>query len=289
MSADKVGSMQTSEARRPADRARAFTSGPLRHVVRHLYALVKTVLDSVRHRRVVTTRWVPSEGRWHYRWPEGRVVDEGRWKDAQGWATRGFYYGMDDLLFRRYRPAAGDVIFDVGAGDGGETFYLASMVGAAGRVVSVEAASAPFNRLKELVRRNGWSQVTPLHIALSSKPGMVSISDDPEQWVAGNIYESQGSADVEARTLDDVCESLGIERVDWVKLNIEGAEKDALRGMERMAPRISNFTISCHDFLGTEWGRSKDEVLAWLAEHGFSAEMRGEGDFVQQLYLYAWK
>ncbi len=278
-----------TEPTRSARDTGALGSGALRHGVRHAYSIVKTVLDSVRQRRLVTTRWVASEERWHYRWPEGRVADGGRWKDAQGWATRGTYYGMDDLLFSRYRPRAGDVVFDVGAGDGGETLYLASMVGTSGRVVSVEAAPTPFGRLHELVRRNAWPQVTPLHIALTSTPGSVTISDDPERWVAGNIFEAEGSVEVEGRTFDDVCDSLGIEHVDWVKMNIEGAEKDALRGMERMAPHIQNFTISCHDFLGTEWGRSKDEVLAWLEGHGFNAEMRGEGDFVQQLYVYAWR
>lgn len=217
------------------------------------------------------------------------MADEGRWKDAQGWATRGFYYGMDDLLFRRYRPREGDVVFDVGAGDGGETFYLAGMVGRSGRVVSIEAAPSPFRRLHDLATRNRWSQVTLLNVALASQPGRLTISDDPETWVAGNIFESDGAVEVVAETFDDLCERLGIDQVDWVKLNIEGAEKDALRGMERMAPRIRNFTISCHDFLGTEWGRSKDEVLDWLATHGFTAEVRGEGDFVQQLYVYAWR
>lgn len=279
----------SSHQRSAKGMATAITAGPLRHLVRHAYACAKTGSDSLRRRRLVTTRWVPSEDRWHYSWPEGRVADTGRWRDAQGWATRGTYYGMDDLLFRRYRPKAGDVVFDVGAGDGGETFYLASMVGETGRVISVEAARWPLGRLQELVRLNGWPQVTVLHAALTSSPGTVTISDDPDQWVAGNIFESGGSDMVEGRTFDEICESLGIEQVDWVKLNIEGAEKDALRGMERMAPHIRHFTISCHDFLGTEWGRSKDEVLAWLEAHGFTAEMRGEGDFVQELYVYAWR
>lgn len=270
-------------------RARHRPSAVARHAVRLGYGVAKTVGDSIRHREVVSTRWVPSEDRWHYRWPEGRVADEGRWKDAQGWATRGFYYGMDDLLFRRYRPKPGDVVFDVGAGDGGETLYLASMVGESGRVVSIEAAPSPFRRLQDLVARNSWAHVTPLNVALSSEPGTISISDDPEGWVAGNVFETEGSVEVRADTFDDLCEQLGIGRVHWVKMNIEGAEKDALRGMERMAPHIDNFTISCHDFLGTEWGRSKDEVLAWLETHGFTAEMRGEGDFVQQLYVYAWR
>ena len=156
-------------------------------------------------------------------------------------------------------------------------------------MVSIEAAPSPFRRLQDLAHRNMWTQVTPLNVALTSTAGTVSISDDPEQWVAGNIFESEGSVEVEARTFDEICNDLGIERVDWVKMNIEGAEKDALRGMERMAPHIGNLTISCHDFLGTEWGRSKDEVLAWLEAHGFTAEMRDKGDFVQQLYVYAWR
>lgn len=263
--------------------AARIARGPLRNPTRHVYAAGKTVLDTVRRRQLVTTRWVSSENRWHYRWPEGRVVD------AQGWATRGHYYGMDDLLFRRYRPRAGDVVFDIGAGDGGETLYLANMVGTTGRVVAVEAAPTPYHRLADTTARNAWPQVTTLNVALTSTPGEVSISDDPEAWVGGNIFESKGSVTVDGRTFDEICESLRIEHVDWVKLNIEGAEKDALRGMERMAPNIRNFTISCHDFLGTDWGRSKVFVLGWLEAHGFTAEMRGEGDFVQELYVYAWR
>lgn len=280
--------MSSTPSQQPSTAA-ARASGVARHLVRLAYGVAKTAGDSVRHRQPVTTRWVPAENRWHYRWPEGRVADEGRWKDAQGWATRGFYYGMDDLLFRRYRPRTGDVVFDVGAGDGGETFYLASMVGSSGRVVSVEAAPSPFRRLADLVSRNDWPQVTPLNVALASAPGTLSISDDPEGWVAGNVFEADGSVEVRAETFDDLCERLGIDHVQWVKMNIEGAEKDALRGMERMAPHVDNLTISCHDFLGTEWGRSKDDVLAWLADHGFEAQMRDEGDFVQQLYVYAWR
>ena len=89
--------------------------------------------------------------------------------------------------------------------------------------------------------------------------------------------------------MDELCESLGIEQVDWIKLNIEGAEKEALRGMERMAPRVRNLTISCHDFLGTEWGRSKDVVTEWLLGHGFTVEQRDDEDEVFGLYLYAWR
>lgn len=261
--------------------------GLLRDVVRAGYGAAKTALDSVRHRGPVVTRWSPKDQRWHYRWPEGRAVDTGRWRDAQGWATRGFYYGMADLLWRRYRPRPGDVVLDIGAGNGGETLYLASLVGPTGRVLAIEAAPGPYRSLNELVSLNGWPHVEAIQAAVTASSGTVMIEDD-EQWVAGSIYQGSG-VPVVAVTIDGLCAERGIDRIDWIKMNIEGAEREALQGMERMAPRVMNLTISCHDFLGTEWGRTKDFVLAWLEEHGFTAELRGEGDFVQQLYVYAWR
>ena len=124
---------------------------------------------------------------------------------------------------------------------------------------------------------NGWDNVEPRQVALAAAPGTVSMSD-AEDWVAGNVFEG-GGAEVQAVTLDDLCAELRVERVDWLKMNIEGAEKDAVLGMERMAPHIRHLTISCHDFLGTEWGRSKDQVVSWLRRsriHGGRARPDGE-------------
>lgn len=273
----------------PTVRARVRAAAASSDLVRIGHGALTSVRDSLRHRRAVTTRWVPGEARWHYRWPEGRVVDEGHWRDAAGWATHGFYYEMADLLWGHYRPRQGDVVIDVGAGHGGETLFLAGMVGPTGVVIAVEAAPEPFARLSELVRINDWGHVTPVQAAVTDHPGEVTISVAGADWIAGNIFDPGVGVTVPGRTLDELCETFGIDEVDWVKLNIEGAEKEALRGMERMAPHVRNLTISCHDFLGTEWGRSFDVVTAWLTDHGFKFERRDDPDEVFGLYVYAWR
>lgn len=285
-----AGAVPSGPRARAADAIRHLDDrgGLSRTLVRTAWAAGKTVRDTVAHRSPVTTRWAPGEQRWHYRWPEARVNDPGRWADAHDWSTFGARYDMDDLLWRRYRPAPGDVVLDVGAGHGGETMRLAHLVGPTGRVVAVEAAPGPFARLDELVRLNGWAHVEPVQVALAAEPGTLTISDDDEGWIAGNVYEGRG-VEVRATTVDDLCAELGIEHVDWLKMNIEGAEKEVVLGMERMAPHVRHLTISCHDFLGTEWGRSLAPVTAWLREHGYTVEQRGDGDFVQQLYVYAWR
>lgn len=197
---------------------------------------------------------------------------------------------MADLLWSNYRPQAGDVVFDIGAGHGGETFFLAPLVGPTGRVVAVEAAPGPFRRLDELVQLNGWCQVETVQVALADKAGTLTITDNEEDWIGGNLYDgAAGGVEVPATTFDDLCVKYGITEVAWVKMNIEGAEKDALRGMERMAPHVRHMTISCHDFLGTEWGRSKDQVLAWLDDHGFETRIRDTGPGWEANYVYAWR
>jgi FkbM family methyltransferase len=197
-------------------------------------------------------------------------------------------YDFEELIFLHYRPGAGDVVVDVGAGHGGETFALANMVGPAGSVLSIEAAPDTFRRLEQLCRLNHWKQVEAIHAAVSDKPGVVTISDGPE-WIAANVFEP-GVTEVRAVTLDDLCLERGITRIDWLKMNIEGAEKEAIIGTEAIAPMIRNMTISCHDFLGTEWARSKIEVTSWLVAHGFTVRGREyDSRVAAHDYVYAWR
>lgn len=41
-----------------------------------------------------------------------------------------------------------------------------------------------------------------------------------------------GSTEIEARALDDVLRELGVDRVDWVKINVEGAELETLKSLK---------------------------------------------------------
>lgn len=259
--------------------------GSARRLVRFGFGAARSVRDTVRDRRLVTLSWSERDGRWHHRWPEGHVVDVHWWRNAHAWATDGGMHEMDDLLWRHYRPQPGDVVVDIGAGHGGETFYLAPMVGPTGRVVAVEAAPRPYRRLVELTEVNDWPQVEPVQAAITDRTGVVTMADT-DSWVTANVFES-GSIEVPSLTLDELCQSRRIDRIDWLKMNIEGAEREAVRGMERMASHIRHLTISCHDFLGTDWGRSREEVTSWLTAHGFSVWAHGPGEPWEVDYLYA--
>ncbi|WP_165356965.1 FkbM family methyltransferase [Nocardioides zhouii] len=258
-------------------------------VARTIIGVAKSLKDTTANRHLSVVRWSPTRQAWIHRWPGGLVIDRKRWSTPEEWATNGDY-DMPDLLWTEYQPKPGDTVIDVGAGHGGETYFLASMVGERGKVLAVEAAPRPFGRLQEMVEINGWEHVHPVQVALSDRVGTVRITDDEDNWIAANIYaDATDGVDVSATTFDDLCQDHGITTVDWVKMNIEGAEKDAIRGMERMAPHVRHMTIACHDWLGTEWGRSREQVLTWLHDHGFRTRLHGRENTWDGDYVHAWR
>src|SRR5437899_13028030 len=68
--------------------------------------------------------------------------------------------------------------------------------------------------------------------------------------------------------------SLGLSHADFLKMNIEGAERLALSGMGEMVQKTKNVCISCHDFLADEGGpddlRTKADITDFLKRNGFA-------------------
>jgi Protein-L-isoaspartate(D-aspartate) O-methyltransferase (PCMT) len=80
--------------------------------------------------------------------------------------------------FTKYTPQAGAVVFDVGAGIGAEALLFSRLVGPSGRVVSIEAHPATYDRLVKLCAVNRLENVTPLQVAVSDGEGNIVLSDD---------------------------------------------------------------------------------------------------------------
>jgi FkbM family methyltransferase len=168
-----------------------------------------------------------------------------------------------DIFTYGYTPRAGDVVFDVGAGIGTETILFSRLVGATGRVVAIEAHPGTAAALRENVR--GLGNVTVLEMAVMDRNEPVHIGET-ENHVA-NAIGSEGVV-VEGRTIDSIAAELGIDEIAFVKMNIEGAERSAVMGLDGHPPR--NLCISCHDFLPGEDTRTESFVRAVLKGRGYS-------------------
>ena len=81
---------------------------------------------------------------------------------------------------------------------------------------------------------------------------------------------SSDSMLVSQLTLPDLLRQNSIESVDYIKMNIEGAETAVLRGLGDSPLNIRNWCISCHDFISDDADMlTFDFVNSWLATHGY--------------------
>jgi FkbM family methyltransferase len=185
-----------------------------------------------------------------------------------------------DYWCHSYTPGEGDTVFDIGAGTGDEAVIFSHLVGSTGRVFSIEAQPRTFTVLEKTIAASGLANVTPLHLALADKDGTLRISSD-QHHLANTVIDGDGDVEVPARALETLCSELGIERIDFLKMNIEGAERFAVKGFGRVA--ISHLAIACHDFIADGGGgnlfRSKADVLGYLQSAGYKVSFQPDSAF----------
>lgn len=215
----------------------------------------------------------------------------GHWVNQQPGATfvspdifTGFRDQVADRVKDRwclaYTPGSGDVVVDLGAGFGDEALIFSSLVGPSGRVIAVEAHPKTFACLEETVRRSGAGNVRCVPCAVSDRDGSLEISDSAAH-VSNSVLLGGRTLPVPAQTLDSLADEVRIDRIDLLKINIEGAEREAVKAMDRIAPRTRHIVIECHDFVadagGSDRFRTKAEVTAALEALGFRVKNRPDG------------
>jgi FkbM family methyltransferase len=144
---------------------------------------------------------------------------------------------------------AGDVILDVGAHFGYLTKEFAQLHGGACRVIAFEPVEYTRSILERVVRRFSNVRVEPL--ALSDRNGPMDIAIPLKKSGVLGIGLSHFGPEtrrdhviepVEMRRLDDYAAASGLDRVDFIKADVEGAELLVLQGgrqtLERHRPAI---------------------------------------------------
>lgn len=210
------------------------------------------------------------EGAWEYRWGDATIVSP---LVALQWA-RPEQFGLDvgagieDVYCYEYLPRPGDTVLNIGAGVGCELFAFTRLVGPTGRVFAFEAHPRTFTLMERSAALNGWPNVELVHAAVADRSGTLLISDELDH-TARSVLTTTG-IEVPAVSIDDFLRDRQIERVDYLTMNIEGAERLAILGLEQSIGKISHICVACHDFLGDPDKATKLEVTAWLEQNGFA-------------------
>jgi FkbM family methyltransferase len=196
--------------------------------------------------------------------------------DLHSWNTRrntAFFEMRENWWFRSYAANEGDFIIDIGAGMGEDTYVFSRAVGELGLVLAIEAHPSTFKVLSLFLQLNEIKNVKAENFAASNADGTLwlsSLSDD--DWQCNSVIHNEDSENkVEVRTLrlDDNPIIMNRNIIDFIKINIEGAEVLALNGARQTLAKTKNICVCCHDFLGSST-QTKNDVCAILVEAGFT-------------------
>jgi FkbM family methyltransferase len=169
---------------------------------------------------------------------------------------------------RRLTPPGGRVL-DLGAHIG---VFALSASASGYRVVAVEASPRNASLLRASADRNGFGRMTVVEAAISDRPGTLEFCPfGPYGHAVTDRTEQHASIQVRATTVDDLLSDLGWDRVDFIKMDIEGSEVSAVRGMARLLSRADAppiFYESNRHTLGF-FDKSPSDLKASLAALGY--------------------
>jgi len=185
---------------------------------------------------------------------------------------------------KHYQLRPGDVVIDGGGFVGLFTIFAAIKVGAAGRVIAYEPDPANLQLLERNIRLNGLQNVTVVRAGLWSCTTELKFDT---RGNASNLDFNGTRGDVLVETvkvvsLDDEVERLRLSRLDFIKMNIEGAEIEAAAGCAKLMNRFPvNFAIAANHYRDGE--QTAGRVLQTFQQAGYTAFT----DYPQHLTVYA--
>lgn len=192
----------------------------------------------------------------------------------------------------RHRPGRGDVVIDAGAYEGLFSILAARSIGPEGKVIAFEPDVQNRARLEANIRLNRVENIVVVDKGLWSGGGVLRFC------ASGSDFSCIGAGDlntpvnegwdanttVEVTALDEELDRLGIDRIDFLKADVEGAEIEMLKGARRTLEK-SDAWLSMASYHVVDGGMSCYRVEDLLREFGYEAET----NFPHHPTTFGWK
>jgi FkbM family methyltransferase len=163
----------------------------------------------------------------------------------------------EEEIIELFHPEEGDIVIDIGAHMGRYTIPCSKYVGTNGKVIAVEAHPYNFKLLKRNISLNRLTNVTAMRCALYSKRDKVKLylPDEKQGYTMHHSVMSsylvtkynekmeQNYIEVQAYTLDELVKTTGVKQVNWIKIDVEGAEYEVLKGAKEILAASKRISI----------------------------------------------
>ena len=163
----------------------------------------------------------------------------------------------EENIIEQLHVKQGDIVLDVGAHIGKYTIISSKRVGPAGKVIAIEADPGNFDMLNRNIKLNGLNNVIALNYAAYSQVAKIKLYVADEQSgsalyntiMTKRAKPNQKFIEINATTLDNLLQLAGIgggraeEEVNWIKIDVEGAEFDVLKGATNILSKSKDIAL----------------------------------------------
>lgn len=167
----------------------------------------------------------------------------------------------------------GGSFVDVGGNKGDFSLLAAKLAGENGNVVCVEPEPTNLGWIRRSVELNGYKNIQLCNLALSDHDGECTLylgtKSGFHTLLSGQPDRDKGSLTVKTRTLDNLLRELKVRAVNILKIDVEGAELQVLKGATETIRANPDMVIliDIHPFLGVD----PAAVFQCLHSRGFTA------------------
>lgn len=180
--------------------------------------------------------------------------------------------------FLRARLRPGDIFIDVGAHRGALSLLASRAVGAHGRVVAVEPHPEFHDALTAAATANHRANIRAVRSAASDTHGTLTLYlEDPANLghtTAVRPRRVHAAVEVPTAPLADLLSRTELATARIIKIDVEGAEAAAVRGLLPALPHLGDDTelvVEVTPRLLTKQGESAAGIISTLREHSFHA------------------
>jgi FkbM family methyltransferase len=180
---------------------------------------------------------------------------------------------------------------DIGAHHGIYTLLMSKLVGPKGKVIAFEPSVRESRRLEKHIFLNRCLNVSVQPYAIGKQAGWqdLYLVEGIEDWCNSlrppMVAEVTTTVPVRIRSLDDSLALMGVSRVNFIKLDVEGAELEAFQGAYKLLHGAHRPVIlaEVQDVRTRPWGYEAREIVRLLANVGYQWHMFEAGGFLRPI------
>ena len=147
---------------------------------------------------------------------------------------------FETWMWNYLKPKKGEVFLDVGSHVGKYSFKVSKLVQNDGLVIAIEPVPTNYDALIKGIKLNVFRNVTALNIAAWNRNCELKIFiGDSSGHHSAKLDKSLGCIEVRGKKIDDAIRKFNINRIDWIKIDVEGSEVEVISGLKNILKRYS--------------------------------------------------